>query len=254
MVRTLIAISAFFLTIPAFCQTNEKEAALGRALAAEVERNAVVLTDPVTNGYVARLARSLALRAGLTEPLTIRVLESGNARAVLHPGGHLFLTTGVLASVESEAELAAVLVHELGHAAEIRERLSQPPGSPVVPTAWLSGGDSCLRWAQIPTMPLGWLPRARLIEMRADLRALEMLMTAGYDPHALPEFFTRFVSATPNLAEALPASYLETLRSQAEGSMLSQDPIVTTDEFVDVRNRIVPVKRPKRVPSLRAAR
>ena len=250
MFHKLMWITAFCLVMPAFCQVSEREAAIGRYSAADLERSAKVVADPAANAYVSRLTSLLAPYCGWHSPVTVKLLQSDQASGMSLPGGHVYLTTGVLARTETEAELAAVIAHQLGHLIETHEQMGTG-GARVI---YLGSMGQCLRWARNIPIPLGWMPQARLIEQRADLRALGALMGAGYDPRAFPEFFSRFIAATPNLGEVLPASHLETLRVQAERALLQRDPIVTTAEFVDVRNRLVPPKPLPRPPSLRAGR
>lgn len=69
--------------------------------------------------YVNRIGKTLAVsssRPGLD--WTFVVLESDTPNAFSAPGGYVFITTGMIAAVENEAQLAAVLAHEVGHVTE----------------------------------------------------------------------------------------------------------------------------------------
>ena len=74
-------------------------------------------TDLTT--YVNRIGKTIAAssaRPGID--WTFVVLESDTPNAFSAPGGYVFITTGMIAAVENEAQLAAVLAHEVGHVTE----------------------------------------------------------------------------------------------------------------------------------------
>jgi predicted Zn-dependent protease len=97
---------------------EKAEDELGKAAAAELEKQAKVIKD---SPDLPRLARIV----GEIEPHTqrpkvkyeVKVLDLGAINAFSLPGGHLYVTRGTLAAVESEDELAAILAHEMAHTA-----------------------------------------------------------------------------------------------------------------------------------------
>ncbi len=140
-----------------------------------------------------RLARQSA-RAGL--PWHFTVVDSSDVTAFSLPGGHVYLSRGILAYLDSEAELAAVIGHEIGHVAAHH-------GLHPYATAAAPAPDSVLA-PQREEAALGhaW---ARTYgpdeELEADRLAAGYLAAAGYSPAALIDAF----AALKNQAAAASA-------------------------------------------------
>src|ERR1700729_3150358 len=95
----------------------EKEIALGKQMAQEVERQAKIVDDPVIAEYVNRIGQNLVRNSDAKVPFTIKVIDSEEINAFALPGGFFFVNTGVLLNADSEAEMAGVMAHEIGHVA-----------------------------------------------------------------------------------------------------------------------------------------
>src|SRR6201993_3618105 len=95
----------------------EKEIALGKQLAQEVERQAKIIDDPVIAEYVSRVGQNLVRNSDAKVPFTIKVLDSEEVNAFALPGGFFFVNSGLILKAESEAELAGVMAHEIAHVA-----------------------------------------------------------------------------------------------------------------------------------------
>src|SRR5437868_6835239 len=95
----------------------EKEIALGRQLAQEVERQAKVVDDPIIAEYVSRVGQNLVRNSDAKVPFTIKVLDTEEVNAFALPGGFFFVNTGLILKAESESELAGVMAHEIAHVA-----------------------------------------------------------------------------------------------------------------------------------------
>src|ERR1700733_7988554 len=95
----------------------EKEIALGKQLAIEVQRQAKLLDDPITNEYINRLTQNLVRNSDVKFPVTVKVIDDDVVNAFTLPGGFLFVNTGLIRLSESESELASAISHELGHVA-----------------------------------------------------------------------------------------------------------------------------------------
>src|SRR5262245_27840853 len=87
----------------------DKEAALGRQLAAEVDRQSKFVTDPIITEYVNRVAQNIVLHSDVKTPATIKVIDSNEVNAFALPGGHLYVNRGVIETATNEAELAGVI-------------------------------------------------------------------------------------------------------------------------------------------------
>src|SRR5437867_4319642 len=95
----------------------EKEIALGKQLAQEVERQAKIVDDPVIAEYVNRVGQNLVRNSDAKVPFTIKVIDAEEINAFALPGGFFFVNTGVMINADSEAEMAGVMAHEIAHVA-----------------------------------------------------------------------------------------------------------------------------------------
>src|SRR5207237_7466738 len=95
----------------------DKEMALGRQLAAEMDRQAKFVTDPVITEYVNRVGQNIVLHSDAKVPFTIKVLDSNEVNAFALPGGFLYVNRGLIEAAENEAEIAGVMAHEIAHVA-----------------------------------------------------------------------------------------------------------------------------------------
>src|SRR3984957_4950197 len=95
----------------------EKEMALGKALAADVERQAKIINDTVIAEYVNRLGQNLVRNSDAKVPFTIKVIDSEDVNAFALPGGYFFVNSGLILKADNEAELAGVMAHEIAHVA-----------------------------------------------------------------------------------------------------------------------------------------
>ena len=95
----------------------EKEIALGKQLAQEVERQAKIIDDPIVAEYVNRVGQNIVRNSDAKVPFTIKVVEDESINAFALPGGFFFVNTGLILRAENEAELAGVMAHEIAHVA-----------------------------------------------------------------------------------------------------------------------------------------
>jgi predicted Zn-dependent protease len=161
-----------------------------------LERAAPLHADAALDGYLDALAARLlspAARAAGAPPPRVRVRRDPGMEAVAWPDGHLLLDSGLVARLESEGQLAAVLAHELAHV-ERRHALAalRSPGG-VRP----AGAPD--RLAALGFELTSWLAHAghgTCREREADAQALERLAAAGFDPREAARARARLVEAT----------------------------------------------------------
>ncbi len=257
MLRYFIpAVAAIVLYTPALAQTAqpdahaiEKEIVLGKTLAREMERHEKILSDSTVTAYVVHLAENLAQHAGMQTQLESRVLDSSEVRAVAFPGGFLYLSSGLIAQAETEAELAGVLAHLMAHLS-LRHAARQQSGTPLMFIGSWKG--CCTRFAGDNQVPISLMSSLRSLETEADNAAIRYLRAARYDPLAMIEFFNKLRYEKPQLAQTWTADDLLALRSYVEES-LPPDPqyIVNTAAFDRMRERVTPA--PKAPVSLERA-
>jgi predicted Zn-dependent protease len=95
----------------------EKEVAIGRQLAAEVDRSSKIVNDPIVTEYVNRIAQNIVLHSDSKVPFTIKVIDAGDVNAFALPGGFLYVNRGLFEAADNEAEVAGVIAHEIAHVA-----------------------------------------------------------------------------------------------------------------------------------------
>jgi predicted Zn-dependent protease len=167
----------------------EREMALGRQLAIEVEKQARMVDDSTVSEYVNRIGQNLVRNSDVTMPVTFRVIESDEVNAFTLPGGYIFINTGMLRLTANEAQLASALAHELGHAAARHATrqasrnqligLSTLPLGMLGGLPWLMGGQAARGF-----LPIAALKFSREFETEADLLGVQYLWKSGYDPTA----------------------------------------------------------------------
>ena len=96
--------------------SEPQEIALGRSSDAEVRKQYKVYANPALQSYVNRVGQKVAEHSHRPNiHYTFTVLDSPEINAFALPGGYVYITRGILAYLNSEAEMAAVLGHEVGH-------------------------------------------------------------------------------------------------------------------------------------------
>src|SRR6185312_10169223 len=95
----------------------EREIALGKGAAQEVEKSSKLITDPVVVEYVNRVGQNLVRNSDAKVPFTIKVIDSDEINAFALPGGFFYVNSGLILRADEEAELAGVMSHEIAHVA-----------------------------------------------------------------------------------------------------------------------------------------
>ncbi|MGH7905947.1 MAG: M48 family metalloprotease, partial [Candidatus Binataceae bacterium] len=175
--------------------TSADEAGIGRAENPKViAAFGGVYNDPALAAYVTNAGKRVAAYAGRPEVhFTFTVLDSPIVNAMAIPGGYVYVTRGLVALCDNEAELAGVLGHEIGHIAarhharrQVRQRRT---GVGVGPLPGIVGRQI----ARTGTIgALGFLrPSSREQEFEADKLGARYMAEAGYQPAAMAAFLTK---------------------------------------------------------------
>jgi predicted Zn-dependent protease len=181
----------------------------------EVAARYLGVVDAVENNelqrYVSTLGGYLAQYSGRSELVfRFRVVDSPTINAYAMPGGYIFLTSGTLALMRNEAELAGVLAHEIAHVREkhiVKALNIRGLGSGATLSQLASGASDAFRVAldQATDAALSILQADGLQqedEFSADEIGLFIMVQAGYNPDAYSDFLARVShSAGSDLAQ-----------------------------------------------------
>lgn len=240
----------------------EKEIALGKQLATDVERQAKVVNDPVISEYVNRVGQNLVRNSDAKVPFTIKVLDSEEVNAFALPGGFFFVNSGLILKADNEAELAGVMAHEIAHVAARHGTRQATRGQIAnlasIPLIFLGGwGGYAIRQGAGILIPMGFLKFSRGFETEADYLGLQYLYKTGYDPTAFVDFFEKIETLEkrkPGTMSKVFASHPPTddrvEHAQAEISQILKakpEYVVTTSEFNDVKTRLAALHNHKKL-------
>ncbi|MGC1907386.1 MAG: M48 family metallopeptidase [Candidatus Acidiferrum sp.] len=233
----------------------EKEIALGKGLAQEVERSSKLIDDPVVTEYVNRVGQNLVRNSDARVPFTIKVIDSDEVNAFALPGGFFYVNSGLILRAQEESELAGVMAHEISHVTArhgtknaTKGEMMQLATIPLMllgPAGW--AGYGLYEGLQI-AIPLTYLKFSRDSEREADFLGLQYMYKAGYDPNAFVTFFERIQAdekrrpgTIPKVFSTHPPTPDRIEAAQKEiARILPNKPeyIVTTSEFDSVKARL----------------
>jgi beta-barrel assembly-enhancing protease len=233
----------------------EKEIALGKGLAQEVERSSKLIDDPVVTEYVNRVGQNLVRNSDARVPFTIKVIDSDEVNAFALPGGFFYVNSGLILRAQEESELAGVMAHEISHVTArhgtknaTKGEMMQLATIPLMllgPAGWAGYG---LYEGLNIAIPLTYLKFSRDSEREADFLGLQYMYKAGYDPNAFVTFFERIQAddkrrpgTIPKVFSTHPPTPDRIEAAQKEiARILPNKPeyIVTTSEFDTVKARL----------------
>jgi predicted Zn-dependent protease len=205
-VRPLPALLVFFLcrtalpgaepviSIPSYNQFSEQdERKIGEALAGEFEGKYPVLDNSLLSSYVASVTQRLAQHSRRPDlAYTCKVLNIIGVNAFSLPGGHIYVTRGLLDFTQAENELAAVIAHEIGHIAgrhalnrfslELRSKEMWDPVSRALTNLAGAKLEQAFQAMGTPLIDMLSLRYDRANESEADLLAFYDLIRSGWNP------------------------------------------------------------------------
>jgi predicted Zn-dependent protease len=252
----------------------EREIALGKQLAQEVERSSKLVDDPIVTEYVNRVGQNLVRNSDARVPFTIKVIDSDEVNAFALPGGFFYVNSGLILRAQEESELAGVMAHEISHVTARHGTKNATKGElmqlATIPLMLLGPGG----WAGYGiyeglnlAIPVTYLKFSRDAEREADFLGLQYMYKAGYDPNAYVTFFERIQAdekrrpgTIPKVFSTHPPTPERIENTQKEIARIlpaKQEYIVTTSEFDSVKARLRNIMFAKKVdagpgkPSLR---
>ena len=233
---------------------TESEVKVGRQLAAQVEREAKFVDDPIITEYVNRVGQNIVLHSDAKIPFTIKVIDSDEPNAFALPGGFFFVNKGLVLAADNEAELAGVMAHEIAHIAA-RHAMENQRKMQILDYGMLAGillgggiiGNVLYNGGGL-IQGLTFLKFTRGAEEEADKLGVQYLWAAGYDPNAMATMFEKLEAknkkkpgAIAKLFATHPAPPDRRTNAIALASRFPEreEYVISSSEFQRVKNRLL---------------
>jgi len=173
--------------------STSQEVQMGDSLSVEVGNKYPLLKDPVVTGYVNEVGQKVVAVCGrrdISYHFNV-IADKKQVNAFALPGGYVYVYEGLLLQASDEAELAAVLGHEIGHVVErhAMKQLSKQYSYEFLVSLVL--GNQPGRWSGLAANlfgTAGLLKFSRDDEYEADKLAVVYTNAAGYSPLAVADF------------------------------------------------------------------
>jgi beta-barrel assembly-enhancing protease len=241
---------------------------VGRQAAQQMMKSLPSCNDPKVDAYLTQLGKKLASKLptrGVEYPWEFHCVNTKEVNAFALPGGFVFVNRGLIEAADNEAQLAAVLGHELSHVA-LRHGTAQASKAHLTQGAaelfgGLFGGSAggALLSQGVAVGAVGLLLHySRSDETQADVLGTQAIYDAGYDPRAMAQFFEKlealtkgqnppqFLSDHPN-----PGNRIERVNEEIDKlGGVPPDPKRDSAEFEAIKREVLALPAPpKSVPS-----
>jgi predicted Zn-dependent protease len=174
---------------PVMALSEEEEIALGRTEHRKIVAQFGLYRDESLQGYITKIGERIAQQSSRSElQFYFTILNDPLVNAFALPGGYIYVTRGMLAHMNSESELAAVLGHEIAHVTEKHAERSMTRGKimkGISTVAAIATGTTAVY--DLGNMFGGVLLKgySRSFELEADKVGAEYMAKAGYNPEAM---------------------------------------------------------------------
>ena len=242
----------------------EREIALGKQLAQEVDKSAKFIDDPVVNEYVNRVAQNLVRNSDARVPFTIKVIDSDVVNAFALPGGFFYVNSGLILHADEESELAGVMAHEIAHVCARHGtkqatkgdiiQLASIPAMIFIPYTW--AGYAMYQGMNF-MIPVTFLKFSRDAEREADYLGLQYMYKSGYDPNSFVSFFEKVEADEKKQPGTIPKVFathpptpdrIEATQKEIATILPAREEyIVSTSEFDNVKHRLQMIESNQKV-------
>jgi predicted Zn-dependent protease len=181
--------------------SKEQDVQLGREASQQVRQKYREVQSPFVKDYVQQVGRRLASAPAASDsgfPFAFTVLQDKSINAFALPGGPMFIFSGLVRNVDNEAQLAAVMAHEMAHVI-LRHGTHQASKANLIKLPVLLAGEALGQRSLLATITnLGAngliLKYSRDAESDADALGAHLMAAAGYDPVQMARFFNKLQS------------------------------------------------------------
>src|SRR5688572_29149234 len=234
--------------------STEKEVRMGREAAAEVDRQAKFVDDPIITEYINRVGQNIVLHSDAKVPFTSKVIDSDEVNAFALPGGFFYVNKGLILAADNEAELADVMAHEIAHVAARHAVENQAKGTlleyaAIAGSIFIGGipGMIYQNTAGIGLLRI-FMKFSRSAEEEADKLGVQYMYAAGYDPGAMATMFEKLEAKNkkkPGLIARAFASHPAPPDRRASALALAarfpenEEYVISTSEFQRVKSRLL---------------
>ena len=206
-----------------------EEVKLGQQISTEIEQGVTIHADPQVQAWANAMGTKLVQAAGkdVSSGITFKfqvIDDPDTVNAMALPGGWVYIYSGLLLVSDTEAEVAAVLGHEVAHVTRrhIAERLVTIYGIDALQQVVANQGGGALTSIISDVAANGYLLKySRDHETDADLTGLTYLIRAGYDPNGFISFFKKLegTSSSPEFLSSHPdpSNRIEAIRERLKG-------------------------------------
>ncbi|MCW7508752.1 M48 family metalloprotease [Leptospira levettii] len=228
---------------------TKAEVKMGRSLAARLLKKYNLVRDLEFTRYLNSIASKLGSVSSRKDlEFRVGIIDSQEVNAFSCPGGYLFITTGTLKKIQTEAELAGIIAHEMGHVilfhngefkesnvfVDILSGLLSPPGSEVVNSAMATA---------ITEMEKQFFETGRdaKVELEADEAAVGLVSQIGYSPLGLSSYLNTMSKSegTDLLKKTHPETNLRIAKLVfIESSVSMEGTPVIIDRWSDYKKRL----------------
>ncbi|MBL4620851.1 MAG: M48 family metallopeptidase [Immundisolibacteraceae bacterium] len=187
----------------------ELDRRIGAAFMRQVRSGLSVIDDPEMQAYVRELGLKLASNSDRPElRFNFFLVDNQVINAFAGPGGNIGIHSGLVSITKSESELASVFAHEISHvtqrhlprAFERQSQLSTPTLAAMIGALILTAANPEAGQAALLAVQGGraqaQIDFTRVNEQEADRVGIDLLTRTGFNPRAMPNFFSRMAEAS----------------------------------------------------------
>ena len=201
--------------------SEQEEMKIGRETDLQIKKEYGVYQDPKLTAYLDGLYQRLGKLSHRPHlPYQFKVVDVSVVNAFAVPGGYVYFTRGILASLNNEAELAGVMGHEIGHITA-RHSAQQMSRAQIAQIGLLAGmvlSDTFRVLSDAVGLGVGmlFLSFSRENERQADDLGVEYASKAGYDASQMANFFETLEKMNPGSDKTGLPSWFSTHPSPEE--------------------------------------